>query len=140
MSRYEDIIHLPHHVSPKRERMTNGDRAAQFSSFDALTGYDEVIAEAGRLTENRNDLTDSALEELDRVLQAICAQILEQPRVSITYFRPDARKAGGSRCAVFGRVKNVDIHGQILHLQDGREVEFGQILEIQMLDQNEDGH
>lgn len=137
MNRYEDIIHLPRHVSPKRERMTNADRAAQFSSYDALTGYNEVIAEAGRLTDSRNDLTESALEELNRVLQDICTRLSEQPKVRITYFLPDARKAGGMRYSITGHVKNIDIHRQILILHDGREVEMEQILDMQILQQHE---
>lgn len=52
MSRYDDIINLPHHVSPTRQRMFMHDRAAQFAPFSALTGYEESIVEAGRLTED----------------------------------------------------------------------------------------
>ena len=37
--RYDDIIDLPHHVSPTRPRMPARDRAAQFAPFAALTGY-----------------------------------------------------------------------------------------------------
>lgn len=133
MNRYEDIIHLPRHISPKRERMTNADRAAQFSSFDALTGYQEVIAEAGRLTDSRNDLSETALEELNQALQTICDRLPQKPLVRITWFCPDTRKAGGQRCTVTGYVKNLDIHRQILLLQDGRKVEMEQILDIQIL-------
>ena len=31
MTDYEDILYLPHHVSPKRQPMSMEDRAAQFS-------------------------------------------------------------------------------------------------------------
>lgn len=43
MSRYEDIIDLPHHVSKKHSQMSILDRAAQFSPFAALTGYGDAI-------------------------------------------------------------------------------------------------
>jgi len=44
---YDDILHMKHHRSEKRPHMSITDRAAQFSSFSALTGYDEVIKETG---------------------------------------------------------------------------------------------
>ena len=38
MSRYDDIINLPYHVSPTRKQMSMHDRAAQFAPFAALVG------------------------------------------------------------------------------------------------------
>lgn len=35
--KYDDIIHLPHHVSEKRVPMPIADRAAQFAPFAALS-------------------------------------------------------------------------------------------------------
>ena len=58
---YDDIIHLPHHVSSKRPQMPMSDRAAQFSPFAALTGYDDAIQETGRLTEQKIELDEEAL-------------------------------------------------------------------------------
>ena len=52
-NKYDDIINLPHHVSPTRPQMSMHDRAAQFSPFSALTGYDAAIKETGRRTEKR---------------------------------------------------------------------------------------
>lgn len=48
---YQDIINLPHHVSQTRPQMALIDRAAQFSPFAALTGYDAAIEETRRLHE-----------------------------------------------------------------------------------------
>ena len=50
---YSDIIHLPHHVSKTHPQMSMHDRAAQFSPFAALTGYDSAILETARLTEEK---------------------------------------------------------------------------------------
>ena len=42
---YEDIINLSHHVSEKHPRMSMYNRAAQFSPFAALTGFEEAVKE-----------------------------------------------------------------------------------------------
>lgn len=61
---YDDTIHLPHHISSTRPRMSAIDRAAQFSPFAALTGYDTSIKESARLTDARIELDDSQKEEI----------------------------------------------------------------------------
>ena len=55
---YDDIIHLSRPDSGRRARMSNYDRAAQFSPFAALTGFDAAIAETGRLTSDRIELDE----------------------------------------------------------------------------------
>lgn len=57
--RYDDIIDLPHHVSPTRARMSLYDRAAQFSPFAALTGYEDVIGQTGRQVERDVELANA---------------------------------------------------------------------------------
>ena len=44
MNRYDDIINLPHHISPTRQWMSMHDRAAQFAPFAALVVYDDAVA------------------------------------------------------------------------------------------------
>ena len=48
---YEDIINLPHHHSKTRTHMTLRERAAQFSPFAALTGYEDAIKETAKSVE-----------------------------------------------------------------------------------------
>ena len=45
MSKYEDIINMPHHVSSKHPQMSVIARAAQFAPFAALTGHNEAMHE-----------------------------------------------------------------------------------------------
>ena len=73
MSRYDDIINLPHHVSPTRQRMSMHDRAAQFAPFAALTGYEAAVGETARLTAERRELDAQEAEELNRRLAALIA-------------------------------------------------------------------
>lgn len=137
MNRYDDIIHLPHPVSKKRARMSNYDRAAQFSPFAALVGYEAAIDEAGRLTEDPVNLTESAVEELNAVLCQIHTRLPEPVAVRLIYFCPDERKAGGARVCATGMAVKIDFHRQILWLDEGREVAMNAIEEIKILDETE---
>ena len=64
MNRYDDIINLPHHISPTRKQMSMHDRAAQFAPFAALVGYDDAVAETARLTETRPELDEQELAKI----------------------------------------------------------------------------
>ena len=90
MDKYGDIIGHPHFVHPHRRPMPMQNRAAQFAPFAALTGYDEEIGEAGRLTEQQ--LLNSG----------------EQPLITVTYFEPDAQKAGGAYRTCRGHFRRID--------------------------------
>ena len=107
MSRYDDIINLPHHVSPTRQRMSMHDRAAQFAPFSALVGYDDAVAETARLTENRPELDEQEQKELDTRLRYLADHIKERPNVHIRYFMPDMRKNGGASVEYNGIVHKI---------------------------------
>ena len=66
---YDDIINLPYHQSKTRPHMSLSDRAAQFSPFAALTGYDDEVKEAARVTDKKIDLSEEMRRELDEKLQ-----------------------------------------------------------------------
>ena len=100
-SRYDDIINLPHHVSPTRQRMSMHDRAAQFAPFAALVGYDDAVAETARLTESRPELDEQEQRIINEKLAYIAEHINEHPEVCIKYFVPDERKSGGAIVEVF---------------------------------------
>lgn len=115
--KYQDIIDLPHHVSKTRPPMPMSDRAAQFSPFAALTGYDEAIGETARLTDRQRELDENELETLNRQLQSVLDQPEASREVSVTYFRPDGKKAGGSYVTVTGRLKKIDMDAGLLLLE-----------------------
>lgn len=105
---YQEIIDLPHHVSKTHPQMPMSDRAAQFSPFAALTGYNSAIRETGRLTEERIELDEEALMALNMRYQLLIDSLKECPEVRITYFKPDERKSGGAYLTITGVVKKVD--------------------------------
>lgn len=127
MSKYDDIIGLEHHVSKTHPHMSVADRAAQFAPFAALTGYEEVIDEAGRLTQQRIQADEDRLAELDDALRAVLAQ---GGAVKLVYFAEDDRKEGGSYRTIVGRIRKVDEVGRRLIMEDGTAVSTDCIIEL----------
>ena len=130
-SPYEDIINLPHHVSSKRPRMDMKDRAAQFAPFSALTGYGSAIKEAGRITDEKIETDEEYKAVLDMKLSCLCALINEQPQVTVKYFIPDSRKAGGRYVKVTGNLKKIDGYEHLLILTNCIRIPTDDILDIE---------
>ena len=128
--KYDDIIHLPRPVSTRHPPMARLDRAAQFSPFAALTGYEDAIEEEARLTEEKIQLSDSQQEALNSSLQALARRIGEKPRVRLGCFEPDERKAGGAYVTRQGRVRRLDPQRGVLILEDGERIRFADILRL----------
>lgn len=107
---YADIIHLPHHKAKNRPHMSMYDRAAQFSPFAALSGFDGVIAETGRLTDRRIELSESERSLLDQKLTLIDDVIQDgyHPEITVEYFVADQRKDGGEYREYTGKVRQID--------------------------------
>jgi hypothetical protein len=120
--KYDKIINLPHHVSQIHPQMPMADRAAQFSPFAALTGYDDAVAETARLTEQQVELDENELEILSRRMQVIMNHLPQRPQVSITYFLPDERKLGGKYVTATGRIKKIDPIERIITMTDGTKI------------------
>ena len=107
---YADILMLPHHKAANRPQMSMHDRAAQFSPFAALTGFDGVIAETGRMTDQKAELSESQMILLNQKLTLIDDTIQDgyHPMVTVVYFVPDAKKEGGSYQEYTGKVQQVN--------------------------------
>ena len=129
-NRYDEIMELPHHVSKTRPQMPMSDRAAQFAPFAALTGYDSAIKETGRLTDERIELDEEALTALDRKYQLLMDALDDAPEVTIIYFQPDERKAGGQYVSATGTVKKVDTFGRRILLQDGTRIPLDSVYDL----------
>ena len=127
---YDDIIALPHPEPRTHPRMSLHDRAAQFSPFAALTGHSAAIAETGRLTDSRITLDESEIARVDAALQRLRELLPQAPAVSITYFVPDERKAGGSYQTVTGTARRIDTANGVLLLTDQRAIPIPDILDV----------
>ena len=131
-NKYDDIIHLPHHVSKKRPQMPVADRAAQFSPFAALTGHSAAIQETARLTEEKLELDESTIRRLDEQMQILMQQIQLHPEAAITYFVPDEKKEGGAYVTVKNRVKKIDFYRRQIFMMDGKTIPVDDIAEIEL--------
>ena len=132
MSRYDDIINLPHHVSPTRQRMSMHDRAVQFAPFAALVGYDDAVAETARLTEARPELDEQEQRAINERLAYIADHIHEQPEVRIKYFVLDEHKSGGAIVEASDKVKKIsDTDGTIV-MADGCKIRLSDIVDLCM--------
>ena len=128
--KYDEIMGLPHHVSKTRPQMPMSDRAAQFAPFAALTGYDAAIKETGRLTDERIELDVEALSALNMKYQLLMEALDEAPEVTITYFQPDERKAGGKYVSAVGAVKKIDDFERRITMRDGTRIPMDDVLSI----------
>ena len=131
MSGYEEIIDMPHHVSDKRPRMSQRDRAAQFSPFAALTGYDEAVNETARLTDVKAELTDDMKALLDRKTAVLTEYIHEKPEITVIYFSPDFKKEGGKYIQIQGSLRRIDNASAELVFTDGRRVRQDAVYSIE---------
>ena len=107
---YADIIDLPHHELTTRQRMPRTNRAAFFSPFAALTGFDDKVKEAGRLTEEKMQLDDCTASVLNDKLNYAVSLSGEKPEVCVKYFKKDSKKNGGEYVTHTGVIKNVDAY------------------------------
>ncbi len=126
MGNYDDIIDLPHPTSERHPRMPMANRAAQFSPFAALSGYDDAVKETARLTDGKIDLTEEEKSILDARLQ----RLTPGENAAIIYFQPDARKQGGAYLTASGEVKRIDGAAREIALMDGRRIPIDDILEV----------
>ena len=131
MSRYDDIIHLPHHVSKTRKPMPMINRAAQFAPFAALTGHDEAIAETARQTAPKRILSSDEQEILSkRLAYAAISHIGERPNLTFTYFIPDMLKDGGKYVKITGVIRKYDELGRTVILETNEILLIDNILSI----------
>lgn len=128
--KYDDIINLPHHISKKHPQMSLLNRAAQFAPFAALTGHEDAIRETARLTDPFIELDEDKKEQLNSQLQLIMENLDQKPECEITYFRPDAKKDGGTYVTIHRRIKKIDEYVHQIIFTDGTVLPIEHIFSI----------
>lgn len=129
--KYDDIINLPHHVSKSRPQMSIASRAAQFSPFAALTGYEDAVVETARLTDSKIELDETMICVINDRLNVIKACIGDGSQVSITHFVKDKRKSGGQYVTTNSHVRKIDEYSRIVLIWDGTRINIADIYSIE---------
>ena len=128
--KYDDMLFLPHHVSAGHPQMSRHDRAAQFSPFAALSGYDAVLQEAGRLTQPQKELDEGVQAELNGQLRVLAGLLDQHPEVTVTWFQPDGKKEGGDSLVATGAVHKIDAYREVMILEGGEQIPFRDLLSL----------
>ena len=132
---YDDIKHLTRPQYDDLHPMSMHDRAAQFSPFAALVGYDDAVAETARLTDSRAELTEDEMSELNANLNRLLDSLDEQPQISVTYFVPDEKKSGGKYVEKVGVVRIIDSYAGELVFTDGVRIAVADMAALTFIDE-----
>lgn len=133
MRNYEDMLHLERPAYRNHRPMPLINRAAQFGAFRALEGYHESIREEARITDSMIEHGSEFCEELNHSLMLVREKIDEMPQLSVTYFVPDEKKAGGSFVEYSGRLRLIDDVECVLIFADGMRINFADLLELKIM-------
>lgn len=128
--KYDDIINLEHHISKKHKQMSLENRSAQFAPFAALTGFEELVKETARQTEERIEIDEELKNILNEKISIIQNQIRNNPKITITYFVPDYKKNGGKYQTITENVKKIDQYNKLIILMNGTIIPIKEIIEI----------
>lgn len=128
---YDDIVNLPPHISKKYPQPTMEERAARFAPFAAITGYEEMVLEEARVTEEWVELDDGTKSILNEKLQIILDYLHDEPVITFTYFEPDKKKSGGAYVSLTGTVKRIDEYEKCVMLTDGTKIPIEHIFGIE---------
>jgi len=124
---YEDIINIPRHISKTHPQASMADRAARFSPFAAISGYEEMVKEAARVTQERIEITDATKELLNEKLNMIAEFLNEEHEITITYFEPDKKKSGGAYISTTGVVKRIDELKRIVVMKNNKKIKIDDV-------------
>lgn len=122
MRNYDDLINLSRPQYHDLPPMSIHDRAAQFSPFAALVGYDAAVEETARLTDSQREMEEDEINELNRQLSELNKRLSERPRIRVTYFIRDRKKEGGRYAAKIGNARTIDQAENRIIFTDGESV------------------
>ncbi len=128
---YEDIVNCKRPTFPHRKAMSLRDRAAQFSPFSALRGYDEEISEVTRFLEERKGVSEIDSEELNAKLNFLASIARTRPEVTVTHYEADLTKEGGSYVREKRVIRSVNLTERKITFFDYKELPFDDIASLE---------
>ncbi len=127
---YADILNCARPTFPHRKKMSPRERAAQFSPFSALRGYEKEIGEVTRTTELRRELSEEDCEALNAKLLYLSQIIRSRPEVALTYYVPDTKKVGGHYEREIVRLRLVNFAERTVTRENHTLLSFDDIFEV----------
>ena len=79
------------------------------------------------MTEHETELTEEEKARLDQKLQRLQKRLAMQPEVTVGYFQPDERKAGGAYLTKTACLKRIEESPAMLRFTDGSGIPIEQI-------------
>ena len=128
---YEDIVNLPRPVSKKHPEPPLSERAARFAPFAAITGYEEMVLEEARVTEEKIELDECALTMIDKRLNILQNHLSQSPEITVTYFVPDKKKSGGAYRTITGVAKRIDPYKKLLIINGDEKIQIEDIYKLE---------
>lgn len=135
MRNYDDIINLSRPQYHDLPPMSMHDRAAQFSPFAALVGYDAAVEETARLTDSRREMEEDEINELNRQLQELAEKLTERPKIRVTYFIRDKKKEGGRYSSKIGNARTIDQAENRIVFTDGESVKIKDMYSVVFIEE-----
>ena len=143
MSEYDDMLNLKRPQYPDLPPMSIHDRAAQFSPFAALVGYEDAVAETERLTDRKREMSEEEIRDLNEKLQMLEERLSapsetrwenadSRPHICALYFEPDKKKEGGRYVEKEGALRTIDSYNRMLVFSDGEQIPIDQTYSIQI--------
>ena len=130
MSRYDDMINLPHYEFKNHKRMSIESRSAQFAPFSALTGYEDEVKETARFTDRRIEIDEGLKEIINNKLQYALENKDLNPDITFTYFIPDGKKNGGKYIDKTGQIKKIDDIAGYIILKDKEKIKLDDVINV----------
>lgn len=128
---YEDIVNLPPHISKKHPQPTMMERAARFAPFAAITGYEEMVLEEARVTDECIELDEGTKEILNAKLQMALDFADSEPEITVTHFVADKKKSGGAYVQHTGVIKKIDEYERTIIFTDKTVIAIDNIYVIE---------
>lgn len=125
------LINREHHVSEKRRRMPNIERAAQFAPFAALSGYADCIDDAGYIPEAERKLDEAASQDLNTAIARLQGLPEDKRIADITYVVRDV-KYGPKYTTSRVLIRSLDLAARLMMLECGEVVRLDDVCRIRM--------
>ncbi len=131
MNNYSDIINIKYDGPKNHIRMTKENRAAQFASFRALTGYEDELKEVRRKVDSKIILSEDKKELLDKKINDIIKDL--NRKIKIIYFIKDKKKNGGFYKTIETNIKKIDSINKEIILINNIKIKIENILDIEII-------